>query len=95
MPTLRCRTDLPCLNFSGGFGIANVIGVKVHHGNDDAVFYFAFAQLVQVRLPTPIFSKVFGDALWKKDVSGVAAIHHPLRDVDAGPGDMNLIYIGH
>ncbi|HEY4272365.1 MAG TPA: hypothetical protein VGM65_10190 [Candidatus Udaeobacter sp.] len=41
-------------------------------------------------------NQIIGHVLRKKDVPGVAAIHHSLRHVDAGPGDVGApAYIGH
>jgi len=46
-----------------------------------AVFDFAFAEVVQVRLPMSILIQIFGDTLGKQDVSRITAVHHPLRQV--------------
>ena len=56
-----------------------------------AMFHFAFAELVQVRLPMRIMFQVFGHMPRQKDVAGVAAIHHSLGDVDPGAGDIGLL----
>ena len=55
------------------------------------MFYFAFAEIVQKRTPLRIMLQVVGDTFGKKDVSGIAAIHHSLRDVDAGAGNVGLL----
>ena len=52
----------------------------------DSVFHFHFAQIVQLRLPLAVLLEILGDALRQQNVSGVAAIHHALRDVDPDAG---------
>ena len=53
-------------------------------------------QVAQTRRPLPGMHQVIGDALGEENVTGVAAIHHPLRHVDAGPGDVGApAHIGH
>ncbi len=62
----------------------------------DAVLDLAFAEVVQARRPLPVLHQIIGHVLREKDVPGVAAIHHPLRHVDAGPGDVGApAHIGH
>ena len=53
------------------------------------MFHFHIAQFVDVRLPSPLLCQIVGDALTHKNVTGIAAIHHPLRDVDAYAGDIS------
>jgi hypothetical protein len=44
----------------------------------------------------PVVNQIVRHVLRKKDVPGVAAIHHPLRHVDAGSGDVGApAHIGH
>ena len=57
----------------------------------DPVFHFHFAQVVQARLPMPVLHEIFGGAFREQDVPGVAAIHHPLRQVDPGARDVGAI----
>src|SRR5882724_362034 len=45
---------------------------------------FTLAKVMQVRLPVRVFLEIFTDVLRQQDVSGVAAVHDPLRDIDAG-----------
>src|SRR5213592_327141 len=47
------------------------------------MFYFTLAKFVQVRLPVRVFLEIFSDVLREQNVSGVAAIHDPLCDIDA------------
>ena len=43
-----------------------------------------------------LYSSIFGDMLGKKNVPGIAAIHYPLRHVDAGTRDIiPAIHVGH
>ena len=56
-----------------------------------AVFDFALAQVMQVRLPLPVVLQVFRNALGEKNVPRIAAIHHPLRDVDSSSSNIGSI----
>ena len=38
-----------------------------------------------------VLREVLGDSLRKKNVPGIAAIHHPLRDIDSSAGNVGLI----
>ena len=45
---------------------------------------------------TFVFGEILGHMPGKKDVSGVATIHHPLGHVDPGTGDVGaLVHIHH
>ena len=43
---------------------------------------------MEMIFPVAELFQVFGDMFGKQDVLGIAAIHHPLGDVDAGAGDV-------
>jgi hypothetical protein len=44
----------------------------------------------------PGMNQIIRHVLGEKNVAGVAAIHHPLRHVDAGPGDVGAsAHVGH
>src|SRR2546430_350169 len=47
------------------------------------MFYFTLAKFMQVRLPVRVFLEIFSNVLRQQDVSGVAAVHDPLCDIDA------------
>ena len=62
----------------------------------DAVLDLAFAEVAQTRRPLPVLHQIIRHVLGEKNVPGVAAIHHPLRHVDAGPGDVGApAHVGH
>ena len=62
----------------------------------NAVFDFAFTNVVQTGRPLPGMHQIVSHALREQNVPGVAAIHHPLRHVDAGPGDICAsAHVGH
>ena len=48
------------------------------------MFYFTLAKFMQVRLPVRVFLEIFSDVLREQNVSGIAAVHDPLCDIDAG-----------
>src|SRR5438093_605323 len=43
-----------------------------------------------MRLPPWIVFQVLGYMFGKQDVTSIAAIHHPLREIDSGAGDIRL-----
>jgi hypothetical protein len=55
------------------------------------MFHFACAKVMQKRPPTLVLFEIFGHVPGKQDVSGIATIHHPLRHVDAGAGDVGSL----
>ena len=70
--------------------------MKIHNGDAHFVLYFAFAQVVQERPPMFVFSQIVSHALGEKNVSGVAAVHYPLRHVETGAGKVGLtVHIDH
>src|SRR5258708_29406849 len=48
-------TDL--FKFRRRHGIADNIGIEIHHGNNNTVFDFEIAKLMQIRLPAAVFFK--------------------------------------
>jgi len=56
---LRCFAAV--LNFFGGFGVSQLIGIEVGDMHADAVFYFTLTERMQVRLPMRIMLEVFGN----------------------------------
>ena len=69
-------------------GIAELVGVKIDHRNARTVLHFRLPQIVQMLVPMAELFQVFGDVLGEQDVTGIAAIHHALGDVDAGTGNV-------
>ncbi len=60
------------------------------------MFDRALTELLQTGRPLPILREIVRHALRKKDVTRIAAIHHPLRQVNACPGDIAApVHIGH
>src|SRR3954454_11055167 len=48
------------------------------------MFYFTLPKFMQVWLPVRVFLEIFSEVLREQNVSGIAAVHHPLRDIDGG-----------
>src|SRR6202011_4182910 len=67
------------------------IGTEINQAYANSVFYFAFAEVMQVRLPTWIMFQVIGYMLGKENVSGIPAIRHALGDVDASSRNVCLL----
>jgi hypothetical protein len=63
--------------------IAKIIFVDVKEVQAQAVLHLALAQIVQVRLPVPVLGQIFRHMPRQKNMPGIAAIEHPLRDIDS------------
>src|SRR5436190_2108063 len=60
------------------------------------MLHFAFAEIMQERPPMFVSFEIFGDVSGEEDVAGVAAVHHPLRHIQTGTGQVRLaVYIDH
>ena len=70
--------------------VSDSVIVEIDDADTHTVFDFIFTEIVQLRTPLRILFQIIGDMFRKKDVTGIAAIHHPLRDVDSGAGDVGL-----
>jgi hypothetical protein len=55
------------------------------------VLDFAFAKIMQARLPTPVLAQVFRNVRGQKNMSGIAAIHHTLRHIDSRTGYVRFL----
>ena len=70
--------------------------VEIDQVQSLAVFDFALAEIVEIRLPLIVLFEIFGDVVRNQDVAGIAAIHHALSNVDSGSGNVRLLVeIGH
>ena len=75
--------------------VTDFAGVEIRHGHAHPVLDFAFAEILQVRPPLAMLLEVFGYMFGKKDVPGIAAVHHPLGDVNSTAGQVRpVVYIG-
>ena len=68
--------------------VAQHVGAKIYDMHSNTVLHFALAQIMQLSRPLPVLHQVIGDALRKQDMTGIAAIHYPLRHVNTGAGDV-------
>src|SRR5438552_15590130 len=76
--------------------IPTVFRVEVDERNAHAVLYLAFTKIVQMSLPVTVLLQVFGHVFRHQDVTRIATIHYPLRDVDAGTGNIGATtYVNH
>ncbi len=55
------------------------------------MLYFAFAEIVQPRLPLTILREIVRDPFGKQDVTGIAAIHHALGHIDSATRDVGAL----
>src|SRR5947207_11001303 len=73
------------LQFARQFSIPNLIRVEVGDAYRYPVFYLEGPDIMQERSPTFVFGQILSHMTGKKNVPGIATIHHPPRHVDAGP----------
>ena len=60
------------------------------------MFHFGFTEIVQKRPPASRIFQVLRDVFRKQNVTGIAAIHHSLRHVDARARDIGPpVHIDH
>ncbi len=78
----RLLPPFPSPEFLGDLRIAKTILVEVKQVQAQAVLDFAFTQIMQVRLPMPVFAQVLRYVRGQKNMPGIAAIQHSLRDID-------------
>ena len=55
------------------------------------MFHLAFAERVQMRVPSRERREIVGHTFREQNVTGIAAIHHPLRHVHPGTGNIGTI----
>ncbi len=55
------------------------------------MLHLTFAQIVQVRLPVPILGQILRHMPRQKNMPGIAAIQHPLRDIDSRSCKVRLV----
>src|SRR6266496_5494512 len=49
---------------------------------------------MQMRPPAPVMLQIFGDMLREQNMSGITALHHAPRHVNAGPSHIRaLVYV--
>src|SRR5437764_1009963 len=63
--------------------ITRSVCVKVKNVNLASVLHFHLAEIMQIWSPTPVLLKILRHTLREQDMSAVATIHDPLRDIDA------------
>jgi len=84
-----------CLEFLGELSITKVVFVEVKQVEALPVLHFTLTDIVQVWLPVPIMNKVLGYVRRQKNVSGIAAIQHPLCNINSGAGYVRfVVHIG-
>ena len=68
------------------------IPIEIYHMKPDTMFHLAFAQdHADAVAHRRILFQIIRHMLRDQDVPRIAAIHHPLRDVDAGAGNVRLL----
>jgi hypothetical protein len=80
-----------CVEFARQLRIPNLIRVEIRDAHTDSVFYFTRAKIMEHRPPVVVCFQILSRVFGNKDVSGVTAIHHPLRHVKTGPSEIGVI----
>src|ERR1700758_828394 len=65
--------------------------MKTNDIDPGSVLHFKFAKMMQQRAPSAVLFKIFSNSPGKKNMAGVAAIHHPLRDIDSRSSNIGSI----
>jgi hypothetical protein len=74
--------------------IAEAILVQVKQMQAQAVLDFAFTEIMQARLPMPVLAQVLRHVRGQENMSGIAAIHDALRQINSRTGYVRfLVYI--
>src|SRR4029450_1158474 len=63
--------------------IAETILVEIKQVQVQPVLHLALAQIVQGRLQMPVFAQILRYVCGQKNMPGIAAIQHSLRNIDA------------
>jgi len=79
----------------GTLEIAKAVGSEIHQANSNSMLDHHLTQFMQVRTPALVVFQVFGHMFAQQNVTGIAAIHHPLRNVNTSAGDVGaLVNVG-
>jgi hypothetical protein len=79
------------LEFLRHLRIAKVVLVKVKQVQPQPVLHFALTNIVQVWLPVPIVDQILGYMCGQKNVPGIAAIQHPLGNINSRAGYVGFV----
>ena len=79
----RLLRSLSSLEFLRNLRIAEILFVEIKQVQAQAVLHLALAQIVQVRLPVAVLGQIFRHMRRQKNMPGIAAIQHPLGNVDS------------
>jgi hypothetical protein len=71
--------------------IAEAIFVEVKQVQTQPVLDFALAQIMQARLPMPVLTQVLRYVRGQKNMPGITAIHHTLRNIDSRTGYIRFL----
>src|SRR5437868_4240385 len=74
-------------NFCGTSGLPASSVNRLTTETRTPCFHFDVSQIVQMPFPMTVLFQVFGHVFRNQDVPGVATIHDPLGNVNAGTGD--------
>ena len=88
---VRClfRSSFP--QFFGNLWITETIFVEIKHVEMQPMLHFARAQIVEISPPVAYFGQIFHNVGRQKNVSGIAAVKHPLGDIDSRARDIRLL----
>src|SRR6266566_6423586 len=91
----RLLPSFPSPEFLGNLWIAEIVFVEVNNVQPQTVLHLTLAQIVQVWLPVAVLGQIFRHMPGQKNMPGIAAIEHPLRDIYSGSCKVCfVVYIG-
>jgi hypothetical protein len=71
--------------------IAEAILVEVKQVQAQPVLDFAYTEIMQAWFPMPVLAQVLRHVRRQKNMPGIAAIHHALRNIDSRTGYVRFL----
>ena len=87
----RLLPSFPAPELLRDLGIAETIFVEINNVQRQPMLHFALAQIVQARLPMPVLAQVLRHVRGQKNMPGIAAIQHSLRNIDSRTGYVRFL----
>src|SRR5437867_10244893 len=87
----RLLPSCSSLEFLRKISIAEIVFVEINQVQPQPVLHLTLAEIVQERLPLPVLRQILRHMPRQKNMPGIAAIQHPLRDIDSGPCNVWLV----
>src|SRR5262249_17551174 len=88
---VRClfRSSFP--QFFGNLWVTETIFVEIKHVEMQPMLHPACAEVVQMSPPVAVFRQIFRNVSRQQNVSSVAALQHPLGEIDSRARNVGLL----